>query len=132
MERRAVSPLPGKATTPGRSRWLVRVLLIAAAGVGVLVWALQSPRLVIENRSGQTMPFLQVTVAGEKATFRDVATGAAVTAPMKIKESDSYSVEGRLVDSTRVKVAGTLGDTGRILVLPGGKLELKRRERNPF
>jgi hypothetical protein len=127
-----VSPLFGKARGPGRSRWLVRGLLIVAAGVGLLAWALVPPKLVIENRSGQTIPFLQLTVAGEKASFKDVKSGASVTVPMKVNESDPFTVEGRLVDDTRIRGAGVLGENGLILVLPGGQLELKRRDSNPF
>lgn len=123
----------GKGQSQGRSRWFLRLGVVLAASVGFLAWSLmgRSEPLMIENRSGQTISFLEVTVGGEKSSYQYLATGATVTAPMKVKSTDSFAVEGR-VEKALIKAHGVLGENRHLIVLPHGQLELKPPQRKLF
>jgi hypothetical protein len=115
----------------GRYRWLFRLAALLVAGLAFLLWAARGRSqdlLAVENRSGQPIALLEITVAGQTSTFRDVPAGADVTAALGGKSDDPFVVEGRLADGTMVRgrfahVADALGGgrTG-LVVLPGGQI----------
>jgi hypothetical protein len=115
----------------GRSRWAFRVAIILVAGVGFLVWALASQsqnRLVIENKFGQPVTELEITVAGQKATFDRIAAGATVTTSLVIKGGEPFTVKGKrpgaLINMSGVTVEGArlvVDPTGHVTLRPPGK-----------
>jgi hypothetical protein len=109
----------------GRYRWLVRLTALLVAGLAFLLWATRGPQnlLTVENRSGQPVARLEVTLAGETSTFRDVAAGAEVTAPFPHPGDQPFAVEGRLADGTMIRGHfGSVGGRVRLTVLPGGQI----------
>ena len=113
---------------PGRKRWLLRLAVVILAGLAALLWFTgQRPRdLTVENQSSQPIALLQITVAGQTNTFRDVAHGDRVTAAYKARDDDSFRLDGRLADGTRIRASGMLGERTQFLVLPGGRIEPKK------
>jgi hypothetical protein len=104
------------------------VAVVLVAGVAVLVWAIgrRSPDVVIvENRSGQRVERLQVTLGGKESTFGDIAVGAQVAAPIGPQGGDRFGVEGRLADGTMIRGHGTAGRGSTFVVLPGGQLQIR-------
>jgi hypothetical protein len=113
---------------PGRKRWLLRLAVVILAGLAALLW-FSGPRprdLAVENRSGQSIASLQITVAGQTNAFRDVADGASVTAAYQARDDDSFRMDGRLADGTRIRASGMLGERTQFLVLPGGQIVPKK------
>ncbi len=115
----------------GRKRWLIRLAVVLVVGLAGLWWTVaeRTRNLVVENHSGQKVAFLEVTLAGQTHTFRDVATGAQRTAPCEAKDGDRFRVEGKLADETRIRANGMIGESLHFLVLPGG--EVKFRSKGP-
>jgi hypothetical protein len=110
----------------GRSRWWFRLAVVLVVGLGLLVWAWQRSQnhLIVENRSGQPIASLRITVGGESTAFRDVAVGAAVTSPFLVKSEDHFVVEGQLADGTMIRGSGAAGERARLVVGPGGQITL--------
>jgi hypothetical protein len=109
-------------------RWLIRLALVAVAGLGLAVWYTHQrsqSRLTVENRSGQRIGVLEVTAAGEKETFRDVAVGAAVASSSPVQRGERFEVKGRLADGTRIKISGLIGERLELVVLPGGIVQFR-------
>src|SRR5947208_957772 len=74
-------------TRQGPYRWPLRLAVVLAAGLAAFVWFARQraeQHLTVENRSGRPIPELQVTVAGQSTTFRDVASGAQVSSPSAV------------------------------------------------
>ncbi len=117
---------------PGRKRWLLRLAIVIVAGLVALLWfsGQRTRDLAVENRSGQSIASLQVTVAGQTSTFRDVADGARVTAAYQAREDDAFRMDGRLADGTRIRASGLLGERTQFLVLPGGQIAPKKANPN--
>lgn len=113
---------------PGRKRWLLRLAVVILAGLAALLWfsGQRSRDLAVENRSGQSITSLQITVAGQTNTFRNVANGNRVTAPFQARDEDPFRLEGRLADDTRIRATGMLGERTHFVVLPGGEIAPKR------
>jgi hypothetical protein len=115
-----------------RSRWLLRIGVVLVVGLALLIWAIHEQSqdlLTIENRSGQPITLLRVTIAGESKTFKDVAKETAVTAPLGGKGDAGFVVEGQLADGTRIRGQFLKGGGRRLLVLPEGRLELGKAGR---
>jgi hypothetical protein len=112
----------------GRNRWLLRLAIVLVAGLAVLLWLIgqRTRSLVIENRSGQAIDLLRVTIGDQTSTFHDVATGKDVTATGNAKGDDHYSVDGQLADGTRIRSSGLIGENNHFLLLPDGSM-VKRR-----
>jgi hypothetical protein len=111
----------------GRNRWLLRLGVPLFVGVTVLAWALvqgAQSRLVIENRSGQPVTVLEVTAGGATRTFKDVAPGSDVAAPLK--RGTPFRVHGTLANGTLIRGQfgdlAVLGDRGALVILPNGAL----------
>lgn len=115
----------------GRYRWPLRLAVLVIAGLALLGWAYAERSrnvLTVENRSGQTISLLHITAAGQTSEFRDVASGAEVTASFRIKGDDHFAVEGRLADGTLIRgqfrsvTSGMSGERAHLVVLPGGQI----------
>lgn len=112
----------------GRNRWLLRLAIVLIGGLAVLLWLInqRTRSLVLENRSGQTIDLLRITIGDQTNTFRDVGTGKDVTATGPIKGDDHYSVDGQLADGTRIRSSGVIDENNHFLLLPDGSM-VKRR-----
>src|SRR5690242_13930277 len=106
-ERKEPKPAeaPKAAPKPGRHRWLIRLAVVLVVGLAASLWVVtqgsSGGALVVENRSGQPLAALQVSVGGQTRTFRDVADGGEVSAAFD--GGGAFEVEGRLADGTRLK-----------------------------
>jgi hypothetical protein len=119
----------------GRYRWPIRIAILLIAGLGLLVWAITERsrnRLALENRSGQPIASLEVTVAKptdlkktvakQTHTFEDVRPGAEVAAPFPIKPGDHFAFKGVLADGTRIGISGVVQEQSRFVAVPGGQI----------
>jgi hypothetical protein len=126
-----MAPAPEeKPRTFSRRRWVLRLAALLVAGLALLLWATRQRSqkvLTIENRSGEPVAFLQVTVAGETTTFRDVPSGAARTAPFGTSGEDLFVVEGELKGKTKIHGNGTATEGLTLIILPEGKIEFRPR-----
>jgi hypothetical protein len=118
----------------GRYRWLLRLSILPVIALGLLVWGmgLGSQKVIaFENRSGQPIAFLKVTIAGQSSTFENVREGAEVTAPLKGQGDEGVVVTGELRDGTLIRGRfGSLapvmsGGRASFLILPNGGLQLR-------
>ena len=115
----------------GRSRWLFRLVIPLALGVGALVWfAARGSEVVltVENHSGQALTSLEVKAEGRATTLRDVAAGSEATA--LLAGGGHFDVEGRLADGTRIRgrfgqPGGSGGGAARLVILPGGEMQFR-------
>jgi hypothetical protein len=107
-------------------RWL-RVVVVLAIALGLLGWALSEhgQQLLIDNESGQTVAFLEITVAGKTTTFRNLPAGAVRTAPYRSRGDASFDLTGRLVDDTRIRLQGKLADNSQLVILPKGQVTIR-------
>jgi hypothetical protein len=115
----------------GRLRWLLRLSILPVIALGLLVWGLgmwSQKVIAFENRSGKPIAVLEVTIAGETRTFRNVRERAEVTAPLKGKGDVAVVMTGELSDGTLLRGKfGSLapfmsGGRASFLVLPGGAI----------
>ncbi len=119
----------------GRYRWPIRIGVILIAGIGLLVWALAERshnRLALENRSGQPIASLEVTVAKpakqkeavakQTHTFKDVRPGTEVAAPFPIKPGDLFTLKATFADGAQTTVSGKAGEQTRFVALPGAQI----------
>lgn len=108
-------------------RWLLRIAIPVVAALGLFVWAMERSRNIVtlENRSGQSISLLQITRGGETSTFKDVPTGAEITA--KTREGGPFSVEGKLADGTLIRSRfGEVEARAELVLLPGGQLMFRK------
>jgi hypothetical protein len=106
--------------------------LVLIVALGGLVWVLreQSQRqLTVENRSGQSIAELRVTVAQETVTFRNVPAGKDVSTPLGSSGHVPFTVEGQLADGTVIKSSGHLEEDLHCIVLPGGGIQFRKAQR---
>jgi thiol-disulfide isomerase/thioredoxin len=80
------------------------------------------PPLTIENESGQVVTELHVTVAEHTGSFRDIAAGAAVTAPFGVRGDEPCTVKGKLADGGPISMQGRTQERSRLVILPGGSI----------
>ena len=118
-----------------RVRFTVRGMMIAVAVVSILLGGIvlslrPDCRLTVVNRSGQTIPQLAITVAGERVVIEDLADGSSAAVPFRGRESPRLSVAGALMDKTPVRSGFQItGDPKRFAqvvgtVEPGGRFRL--------
>lgn len=91
-------------------RMMVAVASIASVfGGGVCCLRTVENRLVVENQSGQALAGLRIGLAsaGPIATFDDLPDGGVETASFGIGDDDSFVLDARLADGT--KVGGDFG-----------------------
>jgi hypothetical protein len=115
----------------GRKRLLVRLAIVLLVGVAGVFWSASqsSHNLTIENRSKQSVVELKLTVSGQTSTFQNIKPGGEVTAECPSGGDKLFTVEGRLADGTRVRSSGLIGEGKHFLLLPGGSLEERRKDR---
>ena len=132
-EETSVFVRPRRNIRPARSRWLFRLAVVLVGGLALLAWASRERALnplTVENRSGQPIPLLKITVGGETSTFKDVPPGAKVTTPFQIKGAEPFGVEGRLADGTLIRGHGKSGEqVGLLVILPGGQTLFRQGEK---
>lgn len=122
-----------------RYRWALRIAIPLVVAAGVIVWALggKSLTLTIENRSGQPIAFLTVTIAGQEHTFRDVPSGADRTTLFRVKGDDPFEVQGELANKTGIiHMVGHLseavvGENPTLTVMPNGHVQFRRADKGP-
>lgn len=93
-----------------KRRLVVISLLLLAICCSGLVWAAwqqRQNRLYIENRSGQSIAWLNITIAKETIEFKNIPAGGKVTSTFQIITDDHFVVQGQLVDGT--KIGGEFG-----------------------
>ena len=97
-----------------KARWLRTAIFIAAIGVILAVWAfyfgLADPghQVEVENRSGQTITWLEFNYPGGVLHFADIPPGQKREASFTRQTSwGTMGVVGELSDRTRV--SGTIG-----------------------
>jgi hypothetical protein len=98
--------------------------ILMVGGLACYLWFNQAQFVAIENHSGQPIAELRITLAGQASTFRDVASGAAVSAPVGSQGSDDFAVEGKLSDGTLIRGHGVIGGHN-LVVLPGGMISIR-------
>jgi hypothetical protein len=118
----------------GRKRWFIRLAVVFVVGVAGLLWAWgeHSRNLAVENHSEQKVVHLDITIAGQTHTFRNVPTGAVVNAECKVKDGDRFLVAGQLADGTRIRSSGVIGESLHFLLLPGGEVKFRPKSKKPF
>jgi len=119
---------------------VVAVILLVAVGT-ILFWAawerFQKRRnyLVVENRSGQPIAQLRITISQEAIRFEDVPDGIDVTAPFRIGSDDHFVVVGRLADGTNIGgdfgyvTNGMAGERAHFFVERRGVIEFDQSKR---
>lgn len=113
----------------GRLRWGLRVAALVVGGAALLLWLVQrqnQDRVKIENRAGQPIAVLKLTVAGQDTTFRHVPSGADVSAPFAVETGDAFAVQGELSDGSLIRASGTIAYERFILTIaPQGKTTVR-------
>jgi hypothetical protein len=122
----------------GRYRWWLRLTVLLAVGIAALLWAKREPSptiLIIQNRSGQSISLLEVTLAGETRQFQNVQDGSDVRVSL-IKMDTPLVLTGRLADDTRIKASfgqipgGPAGEPPTLIVVPGGQIMVRQGNKN--
>jgi hypothetical protein len=118
---------------PSRKRTLLRLGIVLIAGLAMLVWVVsnRSHSVVIENRSGQKIDRLEVTISGETSQFQGVPNGGQASGTFKSGGDAHFTVDGRLADDTRFHTSGKAGENLHFLVLPGGEVRLRPEKNAP-
>jgi hypothetical protein len=114
---------------PKRSRWLFRIAILLVLGLAVLLWYSRQQEqngLIVENRSGQPVAVLKVTVGGDTNTLRDLANGADAPAALRTSSDERFSVSGELKDGTVISGRGTLPERATLTILPGGQIQVRQ------
>ena len=103
------------------------VLLLLAGGFVVYQAFRERPTLVIENRSGQRVVYLQVQVGDQRIAFRDIKDKVDIPVTMQLKQGETLTVNVRLEDRAETITRRTLtGDEKlRGVIRPGGSLEIR-------
>jgi len=95
-------------------------------------WERFQNRLFVENRSGQPITMLKITVGGETSVFQEVLDGAKSSASFRIASDDHFAVNGLLADGTKVSgelgyvTNGMSGERAFFVIHPEGKIEFRQ------
>jgi hypothetical protein len=113
--------------------------MLALAGLILLAGGLTTGlrtarnRLVVENRSGQTIVRLEVSLRSVPvATFRNLPDGAEGSATFRIVGDNSFDLSGALADGTRVDgnfgyfTTGGYGEHPRFIIRRGGQIDFNQ------
>jgi hypothetical protein len=120
---------------------ILTVVLLLTGGVVGLAWAAHwryRNVLIVENQSGQTIPLLQVRIGGETIDLANIVPGAEAKTTFRIRGDDSFQVDGRLADGTRIAggfgyvTNGMAGEQARMVVLPEGKIKFQQGSTIPY
>jgi hypothetical protein len=117
---------------PSYKRWLIRLAVVLIVGLAALLWSVrqQDRTLTIENRSGQSITQLKITISGQSKTFQDVKAGEVVSAPCPASGDGLFNVEGELADGTRPRAKGRIDDNLYLILLPGGQLQQRGKRQS--
>ena len=90
-------------------------------------------RLVVENRSGQPIVLLEISMRSVPfATFRNLPDGAEGWATFRIVGDNSFDLIGALADGTRVGgnygyfTTGSYGEHPHLIIRRGGRIDFTR------
>lgn len=90
-------------------------------------------RVTVENRSGQIITVLRITIGGETSVFHDMPDGAKVDSAFKISsDDDHFTLDGRLGDGTLVRgkfghvANGIIGDHPTFVVGREGGIRFRQ------
>lgn len=115
-----------------RTPWST-ILLVLILGLAWAAWErFAIHRLTAENRSGQSVTILRITVGGRTSEFRDLRDGAASDSRFQILSDDSFAVERSLADGTKIEgslgyvINGMIGERASFEKLTGGGIEWKQ------
>lgn len=104
-------------------------LILAAGGLTAGLRTARN-RLVVENRSGQPIALLEISMRSVPvATFRDWPDGAEGSATFRIAGDNSFDLVGTLADGTRVAgnygyfTTGSYGVHPRFILRKGGQVD---------
>src|SRR5262249_45646535 len=116
-----------------RKRSLLRLGILLIIGLAMLAWVFmnRSRTLVVENRSGQKINRLKVTISGETSTFRGVLNGGQASGTFKAGGDDNFNLDGRLADDTQIRASGKIGENLHVFILPGGEVQLRPEKNAP-
>jgi hypothetical protein len=119
----------------GRNRWVFRFAILAAAGLAWFAWMNREKSqqvMTIANQSNQPIKLLKVTVAGRTNSYRDLAMGAEVNAPLESSGDDRFVMEAQLADGLMVRHQGSCkaGVQTIVLVLPEGRIAVRQAGKN--
>jgi hypothetical protein len=111
-----------------RVRWVLRLAALAVAGLAGLLWAMhdRENHLTIENRSGQAIMELRLTVGEQSSTFRGIPTGSDVTTPFTVQPDAPFSMEGQLFDKSLIRGKGVAGTDTRLTILPDRSFTIRQ------
>jgi hypothetical protein len=104
-------------------------LILVAGGITSGLRAARN-RLVVENRSGQPIVRLEVSMRSVPvATFHNLSDGAEGSATFRVVGDNSLDLSGALADGTRVRgnfgyfTTGGYGERPRFIVRRGGQID---------
>jgi hypothetical protein len=119
-----------------RVRFTIGWMMLALAGLslvaGGIITGLRAARnrLVVENRSGQPVVRLEVSMRSVPvATFRNLPDGARGSAIFRVVGDKSFDLSGSLADGTRLGgnfgyfTTGGYGDHPRFIIRSGGQID---------
>jgi hypothetical protein len=101
-------------------------VLVVVLAVALLALRGKNHTLRLENRSGERITELHITIAGDTKQFHDVANGRDVSVPCAAANEESVAVEGRLSDGTQIKARGTFPMPARLIVVPHGEIKIQQ------
>ena len=114
-------------------RMLTLAGLILVAGGLTAGLRIARNRLVVENRSGQPIIRLEISMRSVPvATFRNLPDGAEGSATFRIVGDNSFDVIGALADGTRLGgnfgyfTTGSYGEHHRFIIRRGGQIDFNQ------
>ena len=119
-----------------RFRWLLRLSVLPILAMIFLLWSMYAGgerSAVIENHSGQAIAELQLTLAGETRTFKQIASQGRVTFPLKGKDNDTLIMKGTFANGELLRAQvgfkalskNVAGGRVLLLVLPNGGIVVR-------
>ena len=110
-------------------------LVLLGAAVALVLWLFPGHALTVENRSGQAIEEIAITVCGQTHTLRGIAPGGAASAAFEITTDGSFDVRGRLADGTALTgnygyvTRGYRGVRATFEVRPSGEIAFEQDEK---
>jgi hypothetical protein len=113
----------------GRYRWLFRLAVVFAVGIGYLAWSLTREhvqRITVENLSGQPIVSLQVSIGGETRSFKDIRAGGEITATFKNKAAQRFLIKGQFLDGSMLSATSAEDEFLSVTIQPGGQIKFNK------
>jgi hypothetical protein len=89
-------------------------------------------RLVVENRSGQTISSLEISIGGSSIHFDEIAAGADAGAPFWFESDDHFVIKGRMADGKAIDrhlgyvTNGLPPQRARFTIRPTGEVDFEQ------